>query len=81
MGVERKYIKTCLGILDHPGGRSNIRNHALKAVDNNIGPIIQDMTYKVINKTVEDEVILTLHHDFWYGISLKKTKGDNSNGQ
>ena len=68
MGVGREETTTCLGILDFPGSNSNIGHHVLKFLDNNIGPIIQDMAYKEINQNSADEVLLTLEH----GVDLLK---------
>ena len=73
MGVDGKDTKTCLGILDSPGNKSNIGHHILKVMNDKIVTIIQDIRHKEINQNKEDEVLLMLNH----GVCLcKKSKGD-----
>ena len=71
MGVGVEYVTTCLRILDIPGGRSSIVQHVLKVMDNKIGPIIQDMSYKPNNQNSEGGVLLKLEHNFdlWYKLT------------
>ena len=45
-GVDGKYMKTLLGILDMTGDKSKNIQYLLKVVDNKIGPIICYMDHK-----------------------------------
>ena len=63
IGVRRKDMKKCTGILNLSGFKLNIGYHVIKVLDNNTGPIIKEMDYKSINQNSEDEVLLKMEHD------------------
>ena len=46
MGVGWKETTTCIAILDILRGKSDIVHNMLKVVDNHIGPILREMSYK-----------------------------------
>ena len=63
MGVVSKNMTMCLCILYLTEINSNIWNNVSKVVDDNIGPIIQFVAHKSINKNTEDEVFLAMDYD------------------
>ena len=63
-----KYIKTCLGVLNIPGYKSNTVHQIIKLSDDKRLPIIWQMYHETINQNAEDEVLFTLEYYvvLWY---------------